>query len=120
MTQGGKILLQKRPHKLTAFGGHIEKGETPLQALIRELREELGARVETEDILFIAAITESFTNHEDAVYLHFWHDRHGTITGCYEWESVTFENAAQALADPDAMDYLRWLLIECQKRGFIN
>lgn len=120
LTQDRKILLQRRPQALTAFGGRVEKDETALQALIRELHEELGAQVISEDVIFIAAITEAFTNHEDIVHLHFWHDHQGTITGCYEWESVAFENADDALADSASMDYLRWLLIECKKRGLVR
>ena len=43
----GKYLLQRRtgaptsPDKLCTFGGHVEKGESPEQALARELHEEL-------------------------------------------------------------------------------
>lgn len=47
----GKILVQKRPHGkamagLWEFpGGKVDSGETPEQALIRELEEELGIGV---------------------------------------------------------------------------
>ncbi len=43
----GNIIMQERPkekvgHKYGFFGGHIEKEETPEQALIREIKEEMG------------------------------------------------------------------------------
>lgn len=127
LTKDNKILLQQRPPKagetigaLTAFGGHIENGETPMQGLIRELNEELGAVVSPENVIEIAAITESFTNHTDIIYTYFWHDKDGTITGCYEWDSISYETTAEALAHAAIMDYLCWLLTECEKRGLIK
>lgn len=50
--RNGQILLGKRsPHRRTypncwaLFGGHLEGGETPDQAAIRELREELDIQI---------------------------------------------------------------------------
>jgi 8-oxo-dGTP diphosphatase len=47
----GNVLLIEKNHpewqkgRLNGIGGKIEKGETPLQAMIREFREEAGATV---------------------------------------------------------------------------
>lgn len=52
LTHDHKILLQQRPDNwrthpgcLSTFGGEIDLGETPMEALVRELHEELEARV---------------------------------------------------------------------------
>ncbi len=53
----GKILFQLRdengrnPNKWGIFGGGIKRGETPINALIRELKEELGINISKSDIL---------------------------------------------------------------------
>jgi 8-oxo-dGTP diphosphatase len=117
LTQDHKILLQQRgsdwvrfPGALSTFGGRVEIGESPMQALIRELHEELGARVKESDVVSLGAITEAITNHCELVYVYFWQDKLGTITGCYEGEARYYDNVEAALKHPHVMDYVRWLL----------
>ena len=56
-----KILLSKRQNKtwgngmFVLPGGHVEQGETPLNAMQREIKEELGAIVRFKDIQFLCA-----------------------------------------------------------------
>ena len=126
LTHDNKILMQQRPMNwrthpgvLNIFGGHVENGEPILDALKRELHEELGAQVNSEDIVFIAAITEDETNHTKLIHVHFWHDRQATITGCYEAEAKRFDNIDAALAHPKTMDYARWALLKCHERGLV-
>lgn len=53
----GKILFQLRdengrnPKKWGIFGGGIKKGERPINALIREIKEELGIKILEQNIL---------------------------------------------------------------------
>lgn len=53
----GKILFQlrdvngKNPNKWGLFGGGIKKNETPINALIREIKEELGIQLSKSDVL---------------------------------------------------------------------
>jgi 8-oxo-dGTP diphosphatase len=65
LTKDNKILLQQRDHnsptypdRLATFGGGIDPGETPIQALVRELKEELGAEVKIAEVISLGAITE--------------------------------------------------------------
>ena len=126
LTKDGKLLLQQRPANwrsragcLVAFGGHIEAGETPLQGMIRELKEELGAVVLPADVISLGAISETETHDVGIIHVYFWHDKAGTITGCYECEAVYYDRAAGALAHPKIMDYVVWALDECRARGLI-
>ena len=59
LVRNKKILLSRRQNKgwgdglLCIPGGHIEAGETPAEAAVRELREELGITVETQELTFL-------------------------------------------------------------------
>ncbi len=126
LTHDHKLLMQQRPESwgqyagvLNIFGGHVEENETVLKGLIREIREETGGIIRQEDLTFIGAITEAFTNYTELVHVYFWHDRHKTITGCYEAESVTYDRVEDALAHPKIMDYTVWALKEAQKKNLL-
>jgi len=54
--QGSKILAIKNERGWDIPGGHVEKGETPKEALIREVQEEAGVSFSDSKIL---AIVES-------------------------------------------------------------
>lgn len=128
LAQDNKILLQQRgydwqsfPGFLSSFGGRIEKNETPMQALVRELHEELGADVKESDIISLGAVTESVTDHRELVYEFFWHDKQGTIKGCYEGEAKYFDSVEEVILDyPKVMDDVCWALRECQKRQLLK
>lgn len=120
LTYDNKILLQQRgynwkrfPGLLSTFGG-IESSENAEQALIRELREELGAQVQASEILSLGAYTEAITDHKELIYGFFWHDQRGTITGCYEGEAKYFTNIKAVYEHPKIMDDVLWLLRQCQ------
>lgn len=126
LTQNHTILMQQRPENwgkfsgaLNIFGGHVESGEHVMDGLVRELHEELGATVRPEDVTFIGAMTENWTDHAELVHIHFWHDKKGTITGCYEGEAYEYKTVKDALSHPKIMDYAAWALLECQRRKLL-
>lgn len=55
----GKILLGRRTNTgwmdgwLCPFGGHVELGETPTQAALREIREEVGVHLKPAQLEFL-------------------------------------------------------------------
>ena len=55
----GKILLSRRANtgwndgKLCIPGGHVETGETPREAAVREAREEIGLDILTDGLKFL-------------------------------------------------------------------
>jgi 8-oxo-dGTP pyrophosphatase MutT (NUDIX family) len=96
----GQLILQYRPKDFythpdcySLFGGRIEIAETPIQALQRELREELEAEVNKEEVIFCGAVTEGFTDHSELIYHFFWHDKQNTIGNCHEGEMKQFSSA---------------------------
>jgi len=128
LTKERRILLQMRSHGrnsfpdcLTTFGGGIEAGEAPIQALIRELHEELGASVNESEVISFGAITEAITNYTELVHVYFWHDHLGTITGCYEDQPLYFDNIESILQHPKLdKDYVSWLLEQCKSHGLLS
>ena len=61
-TTKGEILLQQRSHKKIIFpllwdvsvAGHIDAGETFIEAVIRETEEEIGLKLEVEALKLVA------------------------------------------------------------------
>ncbi len=59
LVREGKVLLSRRQNKgwgdgmLCIPGGHVEPGETPAEAAVRELKEELGMRIDSKELNFL-------------------------------------------------------------------
>ena len=70
----GKILLSRRANTgwldghLCAPGGHVEKGETPTVAILREIQEELGTTVSKDDLEFWCVAVRNSTPIEYVAY----------------------------------------------------
>lgn len=67
----GELLVQKRSiekdGKWATTGGHPKSGETSLQGIITEVKEELGLDISNEDIKFI------YSDFDDKVFLDMYY-----------------------------------------------
>lgn len=95
----GRVLLAKRsaakswfPNCWDMIGGHIEPGETHLQALVREATEELAIELDSANVSVI-----------DTVKLE---DQELTVFTATQWDGTPI-NAA-----PEEHDFIAWLTID--------
>lgn len=100
--QNGQILLAQRPSHadqagLWEFaGGKVEQGESQPEALIRELREELG--IEAQPARYIASHQREVSGR--IIHLHAWH------VPVYAGEIVAHEHSALTWCSPEvALSY---------------
>ena len=72
--KGSRLMLGRRFNTgwmdgyLCPFGGHIEAGETPIVALLREIKEELGVVVKPEELEFVCVAARSTLAGETVAY----------------------------------------------------
>lgn len=108
IVKDGKVFAAQRGNKgKTAFkfefpGGKIEPGETPEQALARELREELSINVEVHEL--ITAIVDEY---EDVI-LHIDTYRCSLISGT----PTLSEHIAMAWSNKEELDKLEFSLAD--------
>ena len=72
----GLMLVQDRrghrPPPWGFFGGGIEKGETSLQAALRETWEELGVHLSADDVQFQTEISGQLRDFQFGLHLYTW------------------------------------------------
>jgi isopentenyldiphosphate isomerase len=111
----GEVLLQKRdPTRKWAgnkwdlsAGGHISAGETPLQATIREAREELGLTLKPEDLKLVEKCLQN--NEQPANRVH----------NAYEWDYIAMSDVSMdsvKLQEGEAVN-AKWLPLKKFEKG---
>lgn len=124
LTYDGRILLQERDdyeRAIGRFGGGRDSGDVDYHAtIIRELKEELGAVVKREDLVYLTEVTGTHLNGTyGTTVTFFWSDSHRTITGCYEGAPAYFDSAATVLAHPDVRSHTKECVQIALKKGLI-
>ena len=104
LTRNGAVLVERRraddeadPGLTFLPGGHVERGESLGQALRREMREELGIRVEQTTPLLVRLYTASNGERQRIHYFHVkgWRGR----IRSREAETVYWESKINNLSD---------------------
>lgn len=126
LTHNGQLLFQKRgshfdrfPGTIATFGGLVEPGETIQAGLVRELAEELGAKVLLDEVVYLGAFTKKSLS-DALIHGFFWQDLSQTVDGCYEGEPCYFSCAAAVLADPSITLDVHWLVEQSLERRLIR
>ena len=75
--ENNEILITKRsntkmvlPGKWECNGGAIEAGETPVEGLVREIKEELGINVDINKIIFLKTVIKDDKHNIKDIYLY--------------------------------------------------
>ncbi len=76
----GAIIMQHRddkpgitnPGAITAFGGNVEPGETPLQAATREINEETSLDAQAHELEFFGTYQKTAAQHGEDREVHYF------------------------------------------------
>lgn len=88
------------------FGGEIEKDETPIEAVIRETKEELDIDIKPDELKYIGTSTTLWDEHKIMRYMHLYQTEQESFNVLEgkggHW--LSFEEVRERLDDKDRFD----------------
>ncbi len=107
---GSKVLLGRRANTgwmdghLCPPGGHVEEGETPVIAALREIQEELGVAVDPKDLEFACVAARNTSPVEYVAYEFVIRDKdyqfmNAELDRCSELVWVELDNLPEDVID---------------------
>lgn len=123
--QERKVLFTKPFNKKVYYlpGGKKKKKETDMDALIREVKEELGVAVIVDSLtLFSQYYTDAYGEGE-GVKLHIRYYLgafEGTITPLSEIETISYMNASEYLSKKEVAPATQLLVADLKKANLID
>lgn len=117
LSENNHFLLQQRgndwprfPGVISVFGGKIEKGEQPEEALRRELKEELDIDISIDDVIKLSQYTEKASQHEELIYAFGYRLTSHQLYHCHEGSVVVLDSVETLMSHPKVMDEVKWLV----------
>lgn len=99
LIQENKVLVERRAHtgwedgKYGLIAGHLEKGETLKEAMLREAKEELAIQLQEEQLEFVTCMHFS---QEEYINVYF---------------STTYYEGIPEIREPHKCDEIKWIPI---------
>jgi 8-oxo-dGTP diphosphatase len=127
MTSDNRLLVQERgeefltyPGRITPFGGRVEQNESSVQALQREIMEELGTIIRASELQYIGSVVKKTGKKTELIHTYFWHDKMDEIKNCYEGSRLYLYTLRDFLRFKDRlMPGLVWLFERCRHLGYL-
>jgi 8-oxo-dGTP pyrophosphatase MutT (NUDIX family) len=108
----GRVLLVRNSYqpRWSAPGGSVEEFENALDAVVREIAEEIRLRVDSKEVKFVRDVTFHFRNRRDRVSLFEWYPLEMPIIELDNREIIdarwfTLNETKQLFLPPHLVDY---------------